>query len=119
VNDVIKEDFADFIDNEELYNSTIKLYDQQNGTLKYEGQAIYDKKPQLVENEQNQLNYQGHKSILSLSMSKLDFMDTFFSLKGYYVEITYNSEILKYKIANDLYNSNVDAIYCELKVVED
>jgi hypothetical protein len=111
----IRDDFADFINNNDLFNSDIKLYDSQGGTLVFEGRGTYDKKPQLVENENNQFGYQGHKSILTLTMSELTFMPSYFSLKGYYVEITDNVEQKAYNIINSPYNSTVNAIYCELK----
>lgn len=111
----IRDDFANFINNNDLFNSEVYLYDSQGGTLVFEGRGVYDKKPQLVENENGQLSYNGHKSILALSMSELTFMTSFFDLKGYYVIITDNNETINYNIATSNYNSTVNAIYCELK----
>jgi hypothetical protein len=111
----IRDDFADFINNCDLFNSTVLLYDSQGGTLKYEGKGIYDKKPLMVQNEQGQFTYQGHRSILTLSMSELTFMTAYFSLKGYYVVITDNTETKNYSIVNSNYSNNVGSIYCELK----
>ena len=119
MNNTIESDFADFINNNELFNSSVKLYDSQGGTLKFDGKGIYDKKPQLVENENGEVSYQGHKSMLTISMSELiDFMPAYFSLKKYFVEITDNVDMKSYLIENSVYNSNVNAIYCELKEVE-
>lgn len=115
MDNTIEADFAEFINNNELFNSEVKLYDSQGGVLKFEGKGIYDKKPQLVENEGGQLFYQGHKSLLTLTMSELTFMDSYFSLKAYFVEITDNVGTKIYFIENSSYNSNVNAIYCELK----
>lgn len=118
MNNIIESDFAEFVTNEELFNSSVKLYDSQGGTLKYEGKIIYDKKPQLVENQDGSVFYQGHKSILAFAMANFDdsFMISYFSLKGYFVEITDNIVGTKiYSIANSNYNSNVNSIYCELK----
>lgn len=117
MNNTIESDFAEFVTNNELFNSEVKLYDSQGGTLRYEGHAIYDKKPQLVENESGQVFYQGHKSILSFAMSNFDdvFMTAYFSLKGYFVEIIDNIGTKIYNIENSNYNSNVNSIYCELK----
>lgn len=115
MNKTIEADFAEFINNEELFNSEVKLYDkQQGGTLQFEGKGIYDKKPQLVSNEAGQVFYQGHKSILVLTKSELTFMTYYFSLKGYYVEITDNDGTKIYTIENSNFNSNVNNIYCEL-----
>ena len=114
----IRDDFADFINNNELFNSDVKLYDSQGGTLKYEGKGIYDKKPMLVENENGQVSYQGHLSILTLSFSELTFMTSYYSLKGFFVQITDNTGILGFEIINSNFNSNSNAIYCELKEVE-
>jgi hypothetical protein len=114
---IIQDDFADFINNEDLFNSDVLLYDSQGGTLVFEGRGTFDKKPNLVENEDNQLSYQGHRSMVTLSMPELTFMPSYFSLKAYYVEITDNVEQKNYIIENSVYNSNVNAIYCELKEV--
>ena len=111
----IRDDFADFVDNEELFNSTVALYSSQGGTLVFSGSGTYDKKPHLVENESGGVGYQGHDSFLSLSMSKLTFMTAYFSLKGYYVVITDNVAPKGYTIINSSYNSTVNKIYCELK----
>jgi hypothetical protein len=118
MNKTIESDFADFINNEGLFNSSVKLYDSQGGTLKFEGKGIWDKKPQLVENESGQVSYSGHKSMLTLTMSELTFMPSYFDLKNYFVEITDNVETKSYLIEISPYNSNVNAIYCELKEVE-
>lgn len=113
MNDIIQDDFKDFIADEDLFNADIKLYVSKGGSLVFEGKGIYDKKPNPVENEDGSLIYQGHISILTLSMSDLDFMDNFFSLKGYYVEITDNVGIRFYFIENSSFNSNVNNIYCD------
>ncbi len=117
MDNIIESDFEEFVTNNELFNSEVKLYDSQGGTLKYEGHIIYDKKPQLVENQDGAVFYQGHKSILAFAMSAFPngFMDSYFSLKGYFVEITDNIGIKIYDIVNSNYNSNVNSIYCELK----
>jgi hypothetical protein len=117
MNNQIREDFAEFVRDNELFNSTVLLYTSQGGTLKYEGKGVFDKKPQLVENESGQFGYQGHKSILALSMHLLTFLPSYFSLKGYFVTITDNSETKNYTITNSSYSSNVGSIYCELKEV--
>jgi len=111
----IRDDFAEFIENCELFNSSVNLYDSQGGTLRYEGHGIYDKKPNLVENESGMVGYQGHRSILALTKSKLTFMTSYFSLKAYYVEITDNDGTHTYWISNSSFNSNVGSIFCELK----
>ena len=113
----IRDDFADFINNNDLFNSDVAMYDSQGGTLVFEGRGTFDKKPQLVENESGQFAYQGHKSILALSMSELTFLTAYISLKTYYVLITDNVETKGYLIENSNYNSTVNAIYCELKEV--
>ena len=115
MNKVIQDDFKEFLNNEDLFNSEVKLYDYKGGSLIFEGIGTYDKKPQLVENENNQVFYQGHKSLLTLSMDELTFMDSFSSLKAYFVEITDNVGTKCYFIENSMYNSNVNAIFCELK----
>lgn len=114
----IRDDFADFINENDLFNSTVSLYVSQGGSLVFEGRGTYDRKPQLIEEENGQFGYQGHKSILALSMSELTFMPSYFSLKGYFVEITDNVEQHNYSIINSSYNSTVNAIYCELKEVQ-
>jgi hypothetical protein len=111
----IRDDFASFVDNCELFNSTVKLYASQSTSLLFEGKGIYDKKPMMVENENGQLSYQGHRSILTLSLSKLTFLTGYISLKGYYVTITDNLATTNYNIVNSNFNSNSGAIYCELK----
>jgi len=111
----IRDDFADFINENDLFNSDVRLYDTQGGTLVFEGRGTYDKKPNLIENESGQFVYQGHKSILALTMSELTFMPSYFSIKGYYVEITDNVELKAYLVENSKYNSTVNAVYCELK----
>jgi len=111
MNTTIQNDFIDFMDNCDLFNSDVKMYVSKGGTLVFDGKGIYDKKPQAVENENNQIVYQGHKSLLTLPL----IGSTYSSLKGYYVEITDNIETKKYFIANSNYNSNVNNIYCELK----
>lgn len=112
----IESDFAEWQEQNDLFNSDIKLYVSQGGDLKFEGRGTYDKKPQPVENERGEIFYQGHKSILTLSMASLgDFMTSYFDLKGYFVEITDNIDMKPYKIVSSSYNSNVNAVYCELK----
>lgn len=113
MNTDIQDDFKDFIADEDLFNSDVKLYVSKGGSLVYEGKGIYDKKPNPVENEDGSLTYSGHISILTLSMSDLTFMDNFFSLKGYYVEITDNVGTRFYWINNSVFNSNVNNIYCD------
>ncbi|MDX5586087.1 MAG: hypothetical protein QNK20_14430 [Aureibaculum sp.] len=113
----IRDDFADFINNNDLFNSDVLLYDAQGGTLVFEGRGTFDKKPQLIQNESGQFDYQGHQSIVALSMSLLTFMSNYFDLKGYYIEITDNSETISYNIINSHYNSNSNAILCDLKKV--
>lgn len=112
----IQDDFKEFINEETLFNSAVRLYsDTIGGTLVFNGNGIYDKKPNLVENESGQFVYQGHKSFLTLSMSELTFMSSYFSLKGYFVEITDNQSAKNYQIVNSMFNSNVNNIFCELK----
>lgn len=114
----IQDDFADFINENDLFNSSVSLYDTQGGSVVFEGKGTYDRKPFLVENENGQISYQGTRSALTLSMSELTFLTSYVSLKGYYVEITDNVETSKgYLIENSTYNSNVNAIYCELKEI--
>jgi hypothetical protein len=112
---VIQDDFADFVSDESLFNCEVELYDEQGGTLLFEGSGIYDKKPMAVENENGQIVYQGHKSLIALSLKDLTFMIAYASLKGYYIEITDNQGLKKYLIANSVFNSNVNSILCELK----
>lgn len=111
----IRDDFADFINENDLFNSDVVLYDSQGGSVVFEGRGTYDKGQKLVENESGQLVYQGHKSILVLSMSELTFMTSYFDIKGYYVQITDNVEQKGYLIINSNYNSTVNSVYCELK----
>ena len=111
----IQDDFANFVNGESLFNCEVKLYDEQEGTLLFEGFGIYDKKPMAVENESGQIVYQGHKSLISLSMKDLTFLTAYASLKGYYLEVTDNQGLKKYLIANSVFNSNVNNIMCELK----
>jgi len=115
MDNTIRDDFADFVTDCELFNSTVKLYDSQGGTLKYEGNGIYDKKPDLVENEDGKVSYSGHKALLTLSKSLLVFMTSYFSLKGYYVEITDNDGAHNYWIAESSFTSNAGSIFCYLK----
>jgi hypothetical protein len=113
----IQDDFADFVINESLFNCEVKLYDKEGeeGELLFEGFGIYDKKPMAVENESGQIVYQGHKSLLSLSMKSLTFMTAYSSLKCFYTEITDNQGLRAYLIANSVFDSNVNLIMCELK----
>lgn len=115
MNTVIQDDFSNFVNDCELFNSGIILYDSKGGSLVFEGKGVYDKKPLLVENEKGQVFYQGHKSILTLAMPDLMFLTSYVSLKGYYVSITDNVETKNYNIINSEYNSNSNAIYLELK----
>ena len=115
MNTIIRDDFVKFLELEELFNSDVELYDSQGGSVVYEGRGCFDRKPQLVENQDGQLGYSGHKSILSLSKSELTFMTSYFSLKGYYVEITDNDGTHNYLIEESNFSSNVGKIYCELK----
>lgn len=114
MNNIIREDFASFVNNEELFTSTVKLYNSES-TLVYEGHGIYDKKPELIENEDHMVSYSGHKSVLTLTMADLDFMENYYSLKGYSVEITDNIGAKTYIITSSNYNGNVDGIFCYLK----
>jgi hypothetical protein len=111
----IQDDFDSFVISESLFNCEVKLYDEREGDLVFEGFGVYDKKPMAVENESGQIVYQGHKSLLSLSMKSLTFMTAYASLKGYYVEIIDNQDVKAYLIANSAFNSNVNLIMCELK----
>jgi hypothetical protein len=116
MNTIIQDDFQEFITNEDLFSSGVKLYDSKGGSLVFEGSGIFDRKPMLVENENGQFAYQGHRSILSLSMADLTFMTNYHDINGYYVEVTDNIETKAYFIENSPYNSNVNKIYCELKL---
>lgn len=115
---VIQDDFKEFVTEETLFNSEVILYsDSIGGTSVFEGNGIYDKKPNLIENESGQFVYQGHKSFLTLSMDDLTFMSAYFSLKGYFVEITDNQGSKDYQIVNSMFNSNANNIFCELKEI--
>jgi hypothetical protein len=115
----IRDDFAEFINGCDLFNSTVKIYtNSAKTTLKYDGKCIFDKKPNLVQNENGQVAYQGHKSILTLSMSQLTFMTAYSTvLNGYYAEVTDNVGMKAYTIVNSPFSSDVQSIYCELKEV--
>jgi len=115
MNTVIQDDFQDFVTNEDLFSSEVILYASKGGAELFNGQGVYDKKPLLVENESGQVYYQGHKSILALSMPDLTFLTAYASLKGYYVSITDNVGTKAYNVINSNYNSNSNAIYLELK----
>lgn len=115
MNTAIRDDFADFINNEEYFNSEVKLYDSQGGTLKFEGKGIYDKKPKAVVDEDGRVSYDGELSNLTLTKSELTFMTSYFSLKSYYVEITDNDGTHNYWIADSSFSSNVGSIFCYLK----
>ena len=110
----IQDDFIDFLTNESLFNCEVNLH-SSTGELLFEGFGIYDKKPMAVENESGEIVYQGHKSLLSLSMKSLTFMTAYASLKGYFVEVTDNLGAKEYVIANSVFDSNVNLIMCELK----
>lgn len=118
MNTIIRDDFADFINNEEYFNSEVKLYDSQGGTLVFEGKGIYDEKPEAILNEDGSVSYSGHKSILTLTKSELSFMTNYFSLKSYYVEITDNDGTHNYYISSSSFSSNVGSIFCYIKEVE-
>ena len=111
----IQDDFTAFVNDCDLFNSEVILYDSKGGLEVFTGKGVYDKKPLLVENENGQIFYQGHKSILTLAMPDLTFLTSYISLKGYYVSITDNVETKNYNIINSEYNSNSNAIYLELK----
>lgn len=115
MNTVIRDDFANFINNEELFNSDVKLYDSQGGTLKFEGKGIYNEKPKAVINEDGSVSYEGELSVLTISKSELDFMPSYFSLKAYYVEITDNNGTHTYWVGYSSFSSNVGSIFCYLK----
>ncbi len=118
MNTVIRDDFADFINNEELFQSNVKLYNSQGGTLVFEGKGLYDKKPNAVPNEDGMVVYSGHKSILTLTKSKLTFMSAYFSLKSYFVIITDNDGTYNYWITDSSFINNVDSVFCYLKETE-
>jgi hypothetical protein len=111
----IQDDFNDFVINESLFNCEVSLYDEKEGELLFEGFGIYDKKPMAVENENGEIVYQGHKSLLTLTLKSLTFMTVYSSLKGHYVEVTDNLGLKAYLIANSVFDSNVNLIMCELK----
>jgi hypothetical protein len=113
----IQDDFIDFVANESLFNCEVKLYTAKGEDPSYEGFAIFDKKPMLVDNGQGQVSYQGHKSLITFAMKDLTFMDAYFSLKGYYLEVTDNQGEKDYTIANSIFSSNVNSIMCELKEI--
>jgi hypothetical protein len=115
---VIRDDFADFKNNCELFNSDVKLYKSQGGTLIYEGKGIYDHKPNAVPNEDGMVVYDGHKSILTLSKSELTFVSGYEDLKAYYVEITDNDGTYNYWISSSSLSKNVGSIFCYLKDTE-
>lgn len=115
MNNVIKDDFADFVENEQYFNSTVLLYNSQGGTLVYEGYGIYDTKPSPVVDENGSISYNGEKSVLTLTRAKLDFMTAYFDLKGYYAVITDNEATHSLFISNSHYNSNAGSIFCYLK----
>lgn len=116
MNTTVRDDFAAFIEDCELFNSDVKLYDSAaKSNLVFDGKGIYDKKGNLAQNEDGMLSYQGHKSSISLSKSTLTFMTSYFSLKGYFIDITDTDGTKNYQIVNSIYNSNVLNIYCELK----
>lgn len=118
MDNIIQNDFADFVKGETLFNCEVKLYTNQGGSLVFEGRGLYDKKPQAIENENGQIGYQGHKSLITLSLKDLLFMNNaFFSLKGYYIEITDNLGMKAYTIVNSSFNSNVNTIFNELKTI--
>ena len=111
---VIQDDFAEFVENETLFNCEINLYNAQGGTLQYSGQGIYDKKPQLVETETGEMTYQGHKSVIAIP----NYMSPLYSsIKGYFIQITDNTGLKSYNIVNSHFSSNVNLIYCELKEI--
>lgn len=118
MNTTIRDDFADFMNNEELFNSDVRLYDSQGGSLIFEGKGVYDKKPNAVPNESGMVVYEGHKSMLTLTKSELTFMPAYYSLKAHYVEITDNDGTYNYYIADSSYNSNVGTVFCYLKEKE-
>ena len=108
----IQDDFAEFVENETLFNCEVNLYNTQGGTLQYSGQGIYDKKPQLVENEDGMVTYQGHKSVIAVP----NYMSpSYSSIKDFYIEVTDNTGLKTYTIANSHFSSNANLIYCELK----
>lgn len=114
MNSIIQDDFNEFINKEQLFNSSVLLFVSKGGTLLFEGFGTFDKKPNPVEDENGNIIYSGHKSILTLSMPDLvSFMPNYFDLKGYYVTITTNNETKNYFIKNSVYNSNVNAVYCD------
>lgn len=116
MNTVFRDDFAAFINYCELFNSSVKLYaNAAKSPLLYEGKGIYDKKGNLVPNEDGMISFQGHKSFIGLTKSELTFMTNYSSLAGYYIDITDNEGEQNFIIVNSIYNSNVGSIYCELR----
>lgn len=119
MNELIKNDFADFINNEELFNSSVNLYTSAS-VLKYEGKCIFDEKPMAIQNESGMVSYSGEMSIMTISMADLAtydiaFMPAYFSLIGYKVDITDNVGLKSFTIEDSHYNSNVGSIFCYLK----
>lgn len=113
MNNIIQEDFAEFISNEELFKSSAKLYDKDR-VLVFEGGCIYDEKPRYEPTEDGGLIYSGQMSVVTFSLSDLaSFMPNYFNLKGYYVEVTTNNKTKSYQIGNSTYSSNVNAVYCD------
>lgn len=110
---IIQDDFAEFLNKEEMFKSSAKLYNSNGGTLVFDGDCIFDKKPQPLQNEDGSIIYSGHVSIVTFSMNDLLFMTNYFSLKGYYVEVTTNKGTFNYMIESSVFNSNVNAIYCD------
>lgn len=114
MNDTIQNDFADFVNDEDLFNSSVLLFESKGGSLLFEGLGVFDKKPLAVLNEDGNTSYDGHQSILTLSMKDLvSFMPNYFDLKGYYVQITTNNETKSYNIGSSNYNSNVNTVYID------
>lgn len=117
----IKNDFADFINNTDIFNSSVLLYTSAN-VLKFDGKCIFDEKPMAVQNENGMVSYSGEMSLLTLSMANLatydvTFMPAYFNLKNYKVTITDNLGTKSFTIEDSHYNSNVGSIFCYLKLV--
>lgn len=111
----IRDDFEAFTNDCSLFNSDVKLYaDATKSTLIYDGKAIYDKKPNLVENEEGMLGYSGHKAMVTFTLNQLG-MTAYSDLKGKYVEITDNVGTISYLVVDSPFNSNVASIFCYLK----
>lgn len=114
MNNTIQDDFSDFINDEELFNSSVSLFVNKGGSLVFEGKGTFDKKPLVIVNEDGSTSYSGHQSILALSMKDLvSFMPNYFDLKGYYVTIITNNETKSYIIESSNYNSTVNTVYCD------